>query len=552
MLRTDLLITNAVVLTLDAQNRQAGSVAVKEGRITGIWEQSEPPNDQVNITAETKIINLKGATLIPGFIDTHNHILGYSQVMEFVNCGTPPNHQIKDILESVRLKVETLPPDGWVQGFGYDDTSLEEKRHLTREELDSVAPDHPVFIAHITGHLAVANSVAMRLAGINEDVLDPPDGKFGRDRNGRLDGVLYEKSTMAPFDKLIPKMSEAEMVEQLGKAAQDYLAQGITMNTDAAVGMFGSPKRELDVHFTAAKKGINPMRTQLMIMHNYLRENEVYGVYHAEELDQEFQSQSHGLVHLDSAKLFQDGSIQALTGALREPYYNDSNERGELFHDQQAFNDEVLDLHGRGFRIATHGNGDRAIGSILRAYAHALEVEPKADHQHRIEHVQTGTPEDLAEMERLEVAGSFFINHVYYWGERHEELFLGPKRARRISPLAEAVEHNLLFTLHSDCPVTPISPLFSVWAAVNRLTKEGKVLGPEQRIDVITALKSMTIYGARLNFAEKDVGSIEKGKKADFAVLASDPTAVDPIDIKDIAILATMIDGKVVYEKDGF
>lgn len=550
MLSPDLLITNAVVLTLDEQNRIAGSVAVKDGCITGIWEQSEPPKCEVEVMLKTKIMNLKGATLIPGFIDTHNHILGYSQIIDFVNCGTPPNQQIKDILEQVRLKADVYAEGEWIRGFGYDDTALEEKRHLTRTELDSVAPNHPVFISHVTGHLAVANSAALRLAGIKEDVAEPQDGKFGRDHNGRLNGVLYEKTAMAPIAKVIPQNSGTDMVDQLGRAAQDYLAQGITMNTDAAVGMFGNSKAELDVHFAAARNGVNPMRTQLMLMHNFLQENEVYGAYTAEALDQEFQAASNGLVHLDSAKMFQDGSIQALTGALREPYYCDKNERGKLFHDQDDFNAEVLDLHRRGFRVTTHGNGDRAIGSILEAYAHALEAEPRTRHQHRIEHVQTGTSEDLAKMAELDVAGSFFINHVYYWGKRHEELFLGPERARRISPLAEAVEHDLLFTLHSDCPVTPISPLFSVWAAVNRLTKEGEVLGAEQRIDVITALKSMTIYGAKLNFAEEEVGSIETGKRADFVVLDADPTAVDPVDIKDIAILTTMIDGKIVYEKE--
>lgn len=546
----DVLIKNAVILTMDGENRRAASLAVKDGRIAGIWEQPDPPIKEVGATSKTEIINLNGATLIPGFVDTHNHILGYSQIMDFVNCGAPPNYQINDILEQVRKKVETSSEGEWIQGFGYDDTALEEQRHLTRDELDAVAPSNPVFVAHVTGHLAIANSQALRLAGIEEDMAEPQDGKFGRDATGRLNGVLYEKTAMAPLAKVIPQSSGTEMVERLGRAAQEYLAQGITMNTDAAVGMFGNAKAELDVHFAAANNGLNPMRTQLMLMHNFLRENEAYAGYDAEQLDQEFQAASNGLVRLDSAKMFQDGSIQALTGALRESYYCDTSERGKLFHDQDDFNAEVLDLHRRGFRITTHGNGDRAIGSILDAYAHALDIEPKARHQHRIEHVQTGTTDDLTRMEELRVAGSFFINHVYFWGKRHKEIFLGPERASRISPLAEAVAHNLLFTLHSDCPVTPISPLFSIWAAVNRLTKEGEVLGADQRIDVMTALKSMTIYGAQLNFAEEEVGSLEVGKKADFAVLEADPTSADPVNIKDIAILATMIDGKVVYDKD--
>ncbi|WP_312019047.1 amidohydrolase family protein [Peribacillus frigoritolerans] len=160
------------------------------------------------------------------------------------------------------------------------------------------------------------------------------------------------------------------------------------------------------------------------------------------------------------------------------------------------------------------------------------------------------TKSDLERMKKLGVAGSFFINHVYYWGDRHKKLFLGPERANSINPLRDALLNNLLFTVHSDCPVTPISPLFSVWAAVNRMTMGGEVLGPEQRIDVESALRSMTIWGAELNFDEKNTGSIEIGKRADFVILSEDPLKVDPLEIKDIPVLATIVNGQVVYQKD--
>ncbi|WP_339316517.1 amidohydrolase family protein [Paenibacillus sp. FSL R10-2734] len=184
----------------------------------------------------------------------------------------------------------------------------------------------------------------------------------------------------------------------------------------------------------------------------------------------------------------------------------------------------------------------------MDAFKQAILDSPRPDHRHRIEHVQTATTEDLIRMHELGVAGSFFINHVYYWGDRHEQIFLGPERGRRINPLAEAAAHNVLFTLHSDDPVTPVSPLFSVWVAVNRLTSNGKILGPEQRIDVVTALRAMTSYGAKLIFEEDDVGTIELGKRADFAILAEDPTTTDPLNLKDISIVGTLIDGQIVYD----
>jgi predicted amidohydrolase YtcJ len=549
MIKADLLFTNANVLTLDSQNRRAGSLGVTNGRISGIWLEPKPPHDAVNVTRDTEVVNLKGATLIPGFVDTHNHILMYAQLRDQVNCSTPPNQTINDILESIGAKARETPDGQWVNGYGYDDTLLEENRHPTRDELDKVSPNNPVVIKHISGHLATVNSLVFKYAGLQEGVPDPKGGHFGRDDRGRLNGVLYEPAAMEQVLSHMPTPTIEELTSSLKEASNDYLAKGITTNTDAAVGMQMGIK-ELDAHLKAAEQGVNPMRTQLMVMHDLLREGEIFGEYSPAQLDQEIRDRSGGRAGLDSAKMFQDGSIQGLTGALRQPYHNDPEIYGDLIHDQKPFQEEILELHKRGYRITTHGNGDRAIGSILDAYAYALAESPRNDHRHRIEHVQTATPEDLDKMKELDVAGSFFINHVYYWGDRHERLFLGPERARRISPVADAIERNLLFTLHSDCPVTPISPLFSVWAAVNRVTREGHILGADQRCDVETALKAMTIYGAKLNFGEDHSGSLEIGKQADFAVLEADPTTVNPEEIKDISVRATFIDGRPVYGQE--
>ncbi len=432
---------------------------------------------------------------------------------------------------------------------GYDDTLLYEQRHVTRWDLDEVSPNNPVMIRHISGHLAAVNSLALEYAGLDHRVSDPKGGHYGRDDRGKLNGVMYEPAAMQTILDLLPKQTSEEMIQALGKAANEYLSHGITTNTEAAVGLLNG-LQEMDIHLKASAGNVNPMRTQLMIMHQYLRQGEKFGNYSPSQLNDELQERSNGKARLDSAKMFQDGSIQGLTGALREPYYQNPDIYGDLIHDEELFQEEIMNLHQRGFRITTHGNGDRAIGSILDAYSNAIRKNPRKNHQHRIEHVQTATPGDIARMGELGVAGSFFINHVYYWGDRHERIFLGPKRAKRLNPLAEAVEQNLLFTLHSDCPITPISPLFSVWAAVNRITREGNILGADQKIDVETALKSMTIYGAKLIFDEKNLGSIEVGKAADFTILEADPTLVDPMEIKDISIKSTFISGKPVYGQE--
>ena len=369
----DLLIINANILTLDAQNTIAGSVAVKDGIICDIWSQPAPPESE-QITESTKIMDLGGATLVPGFIDTHNHIIDYSQARNRVNCSTPPNTSIQDIINSIQNQADRLQKGEWIVGYGYDDTLLKEQRNPTKFDLDKVSPNHPVFITHISGHLAVANSLAIELVGWYQfNSLNP--SLIGRDETGQVNGVFYEQG-VEPFVNIIPTPTEDELIGLLSEAVQDYLAHGITTNTDAAIGSYLG-MLELEVHLKAAAQGAHPMRTNLMIMHDLLKKDAPFSGYTAHELQAELAEKSNGLISLNSAKIFQDGSIQGLTGALREPYHQHPDLYGELFHDQKEFNEEIRDLHERGFRIAIHGNGDKAIGSILDGFQYALEKSPK-------------------------------------------------------------------------------------------------------------------------------------------------------------------------------
>lgn len=544
-MKIDLLIRNANIITLDAHSSRANILASYKGRIVGIWTKAEFNTIKESIVLETnaKEHDLNGATLIPGFIDTHNHLLVYAQNKAQVDCSSARNSNITDIIANIEAFHTQRNDNSWILGYGYDDTMLAEKRHPTKDDLDKISTERPIIIFHISNHMAVVNSKVLEIAKIDASMKDPEGGYFGRDADNNLNGVLYEHAAMSYVYDYIPAPSHDEFMELIRHAAQEYVAQGITTNTDAAVG-----HTEYGIHIDSMRDDINPMRMRFMFMYSELLEGGFFEKYDAKQLNQKILEDSNGMAKLDSAKLFQDGSIQGRTAALRQPYYHDSNLYGELIFPQQTFNDYVLKLHNLGYRIATHGNGDRAIGSILEAYQNALDMSPRNDHRHRIEHVQTATADDLKSMKDYHIAASFFINHVYYWGDRHKSIFLGPERAERINPLKEADDVGLLYTLHSDCPVTPISPLFSIWAAVNRMTRDGHVLGETQKIDVETALRTMTIYGAQLNFDEQDLGSIEIGKLADFAILDKDPTAVDPMTIKDINILATIINGEIVYK----
>lgn len=541
----DVLLTHANIITLDDNHRIAGSILVKDGMIKEIWQQPEPGKDVRDQLGRIEVFNVKGKTVIPGFVDTHNHILSYGLMKRQVNCGTPPHRTIDDMLQAISRAAEETPQGEWILGWGYDDTLLAEQRHPTRQDLDQAAPHQPVLIEHVSSHLAAVNSRAIQIAGLHDYVEDPAGGRFGRDSDGKINGVLYEPGAQKPFMAKMPKPSQEQMITTLREAALEYAAQGITTNTDAHVKNIDQLQAQLE----AVRRGENPLHMRLMLSHLLMRQGEAFAALTASQLDQRLRDQSGGRARLDSAKIFQDGSIQGLTGALRQPYFNQSDWHGELFFNQQTLQEEMLDLHLRGFRLAFHGNGDRAIGSIIDGLAYALGKSPKNDHRHRIEHVQTATTEDLDRMKELGIAASFFINHVYFWGDRHQRLFLGPERARRINPLQDALARDLLFTLHSDCPITPISPLFSIWCAVNRITREGNILGEEQCCSALEALKAMTLYGAMLNHEEQEYGSLEIGKRGDLAVLEEDPLRVDPRDIKDIRVAATFTQGSPIYHK---
>lgn len=549
MVQADLVIYNANILTLDEQSTRAGSLASYKGRITGVWTVQQPPEDGLIKSDNFKEIDLNGATLIPGFIDTHNHILMYGQQKHQVDCRSPFNKNIKDIQQRLAEAAQQKNENEWIIGYGYDDSLLEEMRHPTKMDLDAINTKHPIFIRHISGHLAVTNSAGLQIAGITKDTPQPEGGHIEKDSLGEPTGVLFEPGAMNLVFSHVPLPDKEELIQILKEVNNDYLAEGITTNTDAGIGLFNG-EEELDIYLQAIKENPRSMKMRLMILNELLIDNGPFHTYTATELDNEIQERTNGKARLDSAKIFQDGSIQGLTGALRKPYHCDNHLYGDLIYKQEIINEFALDFHQRGFRIATHGNGDRAIGSIIEAYEYALKNGEQRDHRHRIEHVQTATEKDLEKMSELDIAASFFINHVYYWGDRHRDIFLGPDRAKRLNPLKEADHLNILYTLHSDCPITPISPLFSVWAAVNRVTSSGEVLGAGQKIDVETALKTMTTYGARLNFEENEKGTIEVGKTADFAILEEDPTLINPMKIKDINVLATYIDGQLVFEKE--
>jgi hypothetical protein len=436
------------------------------------------------------------------------------------------------LVAALKRKAKATPAGEWVVGWGYDDTLLAESRHPTRDDLDRASTRHPIWIVHVSGHLAVANSRALEIGGVTKATPQSPAGRIRIDaRTGEPNGV-FEEAARSLVSRHVPGYNAQQRQAAIRKAQQGYLAQGVT--TTVIAGVTAETLQDLDA---AVASGTLRLRISALL---------------APSLDGNAPALSAKPVsiHLTGVKLFQDGSIQGYTGYLGAPYYKqpegEQDYRGYARHPREELIRLVAGFHQQGLRVAIHGNGDAAIDDILEAFAAAQKADPRPDARHRIEHCQTAREDQLARMEQLGVSPSFFVAHVYYWGDRHRDIFLGPERGARISPLASSLRHHLRFTVHNDTSVTPVNPLQLVWTAVNRVTSSGKVLGKSEAISVMDALRSVTSEAAWQNFEEKERGSLEPGKLADFVILDRNPLTVRPMDIRKLKVVETIIGGKSV------
>ncbi len=530
----DLIVINGRVETMDANNSVVQAVGIRNGRIAVLGTNND-------VIAErhggTTVIDAKGKAVLPGFIEPHNHMVGYSTNLLEVDVRTPPNRNISDIVDRLRERASITPPGDWIRGRGYDDTGLQDMRHPTRNDLDAASTEHPIAIVHNSGHMLAANSTALEKAGIHDETPDPAGGRIGRfPASGEPDGMLYE-TAQGLVHQLLPTYTEGDVRTGFVQAQDEYLRRGITTIHDASV----SNARGVDIMHTyhqAQREGFLKFRVNMFIQWEYLK-------------DSNFAWQTGGgdeWVRVAGCKIVSDGSIQGITAALREPYHCDPNEQGWLIYEQDELNDIVMTLHQRGYQIATHANGDAAIDAILAAYENALRAIPKVDHRFRIEHCQVCVPEHISKMRDLGVIPNFFPNHVYYFGDRHRDRFLGPDRVNHLDPIGSAIQAGIKPLLHSDCPVTPVNPLFCIQNAIARVTSSGKVLTEVERVATREAISMMTVNAAYGAFEENVKGSLEIGKLGDLVVLNHDPFQEAAHELGQIESAATVVGGQVMYQ----
>lgn len=535
------LYVNGVVLTMDPLNTVAEAVLVEEGEIVAIGKSSDLMS---RVDEDTLVVDLRGRTLMPGFVDAHGHFPGSGQTVFSADLNSPPIGEVNNMAELIaRLGAfADRRSEGWIVGHGYDDTLLAEKRHPTRDDLDRVSAERPVAIVHVSGHLAVVNSVGLEILGIDESTVDPEGGVIVRDplsADGRRpNGVLEETAARAVWEYTLD-LGIMDGVKMTTQAAAEYLSVGVT--TASAGGMPLSVAKLLGL---LSSLNQFPQRVALFPLFEEVGEDLLSGALVLDAL-------GDARVSVPRVKIIADGSIQGYTGYLSEPYYRpfkgDAVYRGYPSVPREELFRQVAGLYERRIQVAIHCNGDASIDDGLDAIAAAAQAYPWPEARPLIIHAQMTRLDQIERMAELGVTPSFFSAHTYYWGDRHAAIFMGPERAANMSPARWAQEAGVRFSSHMDTPVTPMLPLQAVWSQVNRESTAGVVIGPGQTIDRLSALRAVTIDAAWQVFMDDQVGSIEPDKRADLVVLSDNPLTA--VDMRSIKVDRTVIDGATVYSR---
>ncbi len=529
---------NGDVLTMDDENRIVQALSVRGDRIEAVGS-----NEDIRklISDDTVVTDLRGRTLMPGFIDAHGHFPGSALTVINADLNSPPIGDKKtmvDVMAALKSLAERTPAGDWVIAMGYDDTLLAEKRHPTRAELDEVSTTHPVVAIHVSGHMSVANSLALEAVGIDANTPDPEGGVIGRREGSSEPNGLLQEAAQWDVVAHIYDVGLLDSYRMIKIAANEYAARGVTTAQSGGVNAELAQGISLFI-----KLGIIPMRMVLFPMEMEYGEDLFNGEYQPADFASE-------RLTMGPVKLIADGSIQGFTGYLSHPYHTPyqgdpsytgypSIARGTLFEKVEA-------LHKAGYQLAIHANGDQSVEDVLDAFEAAQLKHPVDDPRLILIHSQMARFDQIARMKALGITPSFFSAHTWYWGDRHRDIFMGPERAAIMSPAKWAQDIELRYSSHLDTPVTPMLPLQAVWSMVHRITYGGDVLGPEQRVGVMAALRAVTIDAAWQVFQEDNRGSLEPGKYADMIVLSGNPLD-DPMAMRELTVERTLVGGAIIY-----
>ena len=492
------------------------------------------------------LIDLKGNTLLPGFIDAHSHAMSgalANNLMDYV--GMSRYRTTEEVINHLKQKALETPEGEWITGRNWDPAVQEGPEELTIAILDGVSARHPIFILNASGHLAYANSRAFEAAGIDSNVKNPKGAEFVRDAKGDLNGVMKNMLSFIQVMQANPKMHSFEPVPALIELLNEWSAVGVTTTSELALGASTNSPRDLDIMLEASKK--EDFNVRLRTYPSYII-NEQWNDIGLKN------NTGNDLAKVVGFKLVADGSNQGFTGLQRETYCCSAshlNSYGKEYTSVEDLYKYAKLRTEQGFQLAFHGNGDKAIDNILEVLQRLVnEGYELANLRPRIEHASILHDDQIQKMKALGVTPSFLIGHVYYWGTFMRDKVFGEEKVQLLDRCASVEKENMPFSLHSDFMVTNTLPLEMIEIAVTRRTwKEPDYqLAPQEAISVESAIKAVTIHAAWQLMSENEIGSLEVGKYADMVILEQDPRKVEPTKISEIKILETWMNGEQVYK----
>jgi predicted amidohydrolase YtcJ len=531
----DLILQDAVFVTMAASARPAGCMLVRDGRIAAVGSAEEV---RAAAAPGARIVRLGGATIVPGLIDGHCHVSDVGYLAAGADCSQPSAPDIPAVKARMREAADRTPGVSWVTGSGYVEYKLREGRHPTRADLDEAVPNRPAILYHTSLHACVLNTAALREAGFADGQPDPPGGAFGRDHQGRLDGVVYEGPMFALLQRNLrhdlAHMGAAERASLVEVAGQRFTALGVTSACDADL------RRDTFAAFAEADDaGVLNQR--------------IYGLVVHDEVDWLVASGLRGRhsdrLATEAVKIWADGGMSSRTAAIHGTYPVPPYGSGILFYERDELTGMIRDIDARGFQVAVHAQGDRAIETVLDAYAAVLASAPGNPRRHRIEHGGAMYPPLAARAADLAIVVVSQPGFLSALGDGFAAAF--PDRSDQLYSFGSWRRAGITVAGSSDAPVITASPLIGIRDAVLRRTAAGHVLGPAERLPAWDALALYTTEAAFALHREAEIGSLEPGKLADFVVLDKNPLDADPGQIAGIQVLATVLGGTPVYQSEG-
>lgn len=536
---TDAIYAGGPILTMAAAAPEyVECVAVRDGVIS----YAGPLGGALPLRgADTTMRDLGGRTMMPGFIDAHSHFTFALNMVGQVNVASPPVGAVMSIGALVGAVIEHrdrehVPPGEWIVAWGYDQDRLDERRHITKIDLDSALPEHPVMIVHVSGHGAVLNSRALALARIDASTPTPPGGVIARMPGSNDPAGLLMETAYAPVQALLPQPSTEDRLAMIEAAQQLYARNGYTHAQDGHTTLTDAALlRE------AAARGL--LYLDVMALPSFMSAREfladpayAFGRY-------------HGHLKFQGIKFVQDGSPQGRTAYMSAPYLrsgsgDDASWRGEPILPPDVFARQVKRVLDAGVQVFVHANGDAAIDDAIAAVREA-GITAADDRRTVVIHSQFQRPDQLDDYAALGMSPSYFTNHCFFWGDVHV-MNMGSERAGFISPLHAATQRGLVYSNHTDFNVTPLDPFFLIWTAMARESRSGTVIGPEQAVDAYTALRAMTAGAAWQAFEEQRKGMIRPGMLADFVILSDNPAETSVSRVRDITVIETIKQGRTI------